>query len=283
MKTFQSSIIVLFASLVLLPALPQQEADAAPQIFRPRGKLIQRLRDDLNDGKPLIPPLFGDAEPAAKKPKTTAKKPTLAKSPQTGKTGKRPTPATREDVERQRRKAPTPAIGNGVNSKLTDQLPAEPSSVKTIGFGMIVRKVADSFVVTDVARGGNAAAEGVQRGDRIVAIGGAELMSLTEFEAIADAMRGGDRVEFEFDRKGKKNKAMVQFGTPEPPAADSDVAPSRLPATPTPVTTRRRLQDTYVPKPESSGLRSILEVEPAAGAGVKPVEDFDFPALNGPG
>lgn len=302
MKSLQPTLIAFLAIAFSAAMLPQENAAAAPQIFRPKGKLIQRLRDDLNDGRPFIPPVFGSEAGAddKTKQKTPAKKPTLAKRP-TAASANQPTPTAARKPGDFRPTRMTPAAESNSNGNANSRanqtarlprgadLPREPSVVKTKGFGMVVRKAGEAFVVADVVAGGNAAVEGVKRGDRILEIGGAELLSLTEFEAIADSMRGGDRVEFTLERRGKKTKSMVQFGTPAPLADDADVAPARLPQieTPTPAATRRRLQDNYVPPTGSGGLRSILESGtqpvPTPRTRVESMENFDFPALNGPG
>lgn len=304
MKSLQAAIIAFLAIATSVSCLPQENADAAPQIFRPKGKLIQRLRDDLNDGRPFIPPIFGSegSENEKSTQSKNAKKPTLAKRPE-AKATKSPTPASLRKPGDFRPSRMTPAAELDTNANRiarrnsqtngksglptgTD-LPREPSVVKTKGFGMVVRKAGENFVVADVVAGGNAATEGVQRGDRILEIGGAELLSLTEFEAIADSMRGGDRVEFTLERRGKKAKTMVQFGTPEPLADESDIAPAKLRPVPAPTSnaTRRTLQDRYVPPAGGDGLKSILESggTPIPRTRKQSNTDFDFPALNGPG
>jgi len=153
---------------------------------------------------------------------------------------------------------------------------------------MVIAKAGESFVVSQIDSRGNAASAGIRRGDGVLAIGGAKLLAIEEFDGIADAMSGGDRVEFEIARRGSKpEKVLVQYGQPEEideqeEAAKFDIAPSLEP-----LPTKRVLSDRYEP----SGLTSVydgaekpssvLTPSPAPSNRVESLGELDFPALDG--
>ena len=126
---------------------------------------------------------------------------------------------------------------------------------------MTISKVQDSIVIAEVIPGGNAAEAGLQRGDAILQVGGAKLLSIEEMDAIAKSMSGGDRVEFEFSRRGRKSKEFVQFGQPAPLPPPGD-APAIDPA--------------KTSASSNSQRRSIHDNQPAATSGLQSV--FDSPS-----
>jgi hypothetical protein len=272
MKSCLKNIPFLFAVVFAFGAFQVEDASA-------QGPIIRRMRETFNKGRPLLP-FVSDSE--LKKAEAPSKKPTPASKPQSRKT---PTPAT---------KAPTPAkqLEKFPNIKLesskSERSDRASQTVRSEGFGMVIEKAGESFVVSQVNPRGNAASAGVKRGDVVTGIGGAKLSAIEEFEGIADAMTGGDRVEFEVSRRGSKTqKFTVQFGQLEESneddqAAKFDVAPSA---------TKRSFSDRYVPAGDS-GLESVYDGAQKPSSIMTPtpapprnsiesLEELDFPALEG--
>ena len=117
-------------------------------------------------------------------------------------------------------------------------------------------------------------------------------VAIEEFEAIADAMGGGDRVEFSVSRRGSKPETVaVQFGEPEPVDEEEESAKFNVaPAKKSGSVTKRSFTDRYEP-PVGSGLKSVYEdsakpssvLKPSPAptpAGIRPLE-LDLPALDG--
>ena len=95
------------------------------------------------------------------------------------------------------------------------------SSSNSKGFGFAIRMDSnDALVVTAVDRAGNAAKEGLRRGDIVLEIGGIEATSVEEFDEISKVMNDGDQLEFKIKRSGREKNLDISFGkTPS-----SDVA-----------------------------------------------------------
>ena len=219
-----------------------QDVGAFFDKFVPRGKLIQKFRNEVNGGRPIIPdPFSRDETPTPVSAAEAAKK--LAAQRQGSATPNLAPPRTRLPVgngvptqNRQpsinanafvgtnRQRTQVPAAGQ--RSAAGQQAAAVAGAAERVdatrlkavkGFEMVVQSPREGvFVVTGVRPGGNAAEAGIQRGDRVTSIGGVELQSMTEYDEITKSMGGGDQLEFEIVRRDKKDKMLVQFG--EPPA-----------------------------------------------------------------
>ncbi|MEM7455165.1 MAG: PDZ domain-containing protein [Planctomycetota bacterium] len=106
-----------------------------------------------------------------------------------------------------------------------------PESSGPIGFGtdfgFEVEDRDDKVIVTRIRRGANADEAGLKNGDVILSVGGVEVGSAREFDEITSDMRQGDQMEFEFSRRGKEDKVLVQWGTtPDPEEYEDESAPS---------------------------------------------------------
>jgi len=277
------SVLVLFTVVFAMGAFSVEDAVG-------QGPIIRKMRERLNGGKPLLP--FVEDIEQSLKPEPPRKRPTPA--------AKSPTPATKKDSVRRTptpAKSPTPAVkAPQTNPTIKLQSPSAASSQieSAKGFGMMLQEQGESFVVSNIDPRGNAAAAGLRRGDVIENIGGAPIQVIEEFEAIAKAMKGGDRVEFEVSRRGSKpEKVIVQYGKPEPvKEVESnmiEIAPAEL--EPAPALTTRQVRDRYEPA-VGSGLNSVYDssdkpssvftptpVPPANK--VESLDDLDFPALDG--
>ena len=124
-------------------------------------------------------------------------------------------------------------------------------------------------------------------------VGGAPIKVLDEFEAIAKAMQGGDRVEYTVSRRGSKpGKVLVQYGKAKPvkEVVESKVDLSPIELKPAPVT---RVQPNRYEPTVGSGLSSVYEgtekpssvltptPAPTRSNRVESLSEFDFPALDG--
>ena len=275
MKSCLKNILFLIAVVFAFGAFQVEDASA-------QGPIIRKMREKLNNGRPLLP-FISDSE--LDKPKAPTKKPTLAAKPQPKKT---PTPATRAPTPaKQLEKFPRIKLDSGA-SAASNNSNRNSQIVRSEGFGMAIEKAGESFVVSQVNPQGNAASAGVMRGDIVTGIGGAKLTAIEEFEGIADAMSGGDRVEFDVSRRGSKTqKVIVQFGqldeSKEEESAKFEIAPS---------TTNRSFSDRYEPS-VGSGLESVYDgaqkpssiltptPAPTTSNRIESFEELDFPALDG--
>lgn len=298
---YWKSVFVLSAVFVSLGTLPVEEAAA-------QGPIIRKMRERLNGGRALLPFVDGVEEAtreamnrarASVRPSPPPRRPTPAANTRSSGSGtKTPTPATRQPTLAK----PEPTLANSKAKKNPTIKLQSPGQVPEVGkqtasskgFGMELRQVKESFYVGQIDPRGNAAQAGLRSGDLIEEIGGAPVKVVEEFEAIAKAMRGGDRVEFKVSRRGSRPaKIVVQYGQPAPVEADEkanpiDVAPLELDPLPT---VKRTTRDRYEPS-VGSGLRSVydgmekpssvLTPTPAPRANsVQSLGELDFPALDG--
>ena len=278
MKPCLKSVLILFAVVFAFGTFQVEDASA-------QGPIIRRMREKLNNGKPLLP-FIADLE--SETPKAPAKKPTPASKPTPAK--KSPTPAKTPTPAEKPQKYPRIKLESESASNSNS---AAQRSGRLNGFGMAIEEVGESFVVSQIDPRGNAASAGVKRGDVVTAIGGAKLMAVAEYDGIADAMSGGDRVEFEVSRRGSKSqKIVVQFGQPE--ERDDEDESGRFDVAPAldPVPTKRSFSDRYEPS-VGSGLRSIYDgtekpssiltptPAPPRSNRIESLKELDFPALDG--
>ena len=281
------STLVLFTVAFTMGSLPVEDASA-------QGPIVRKMRERLNGGKPLLP-FVGSIEqqlkpnPPQNRPTPAAKTPTPAGSKSS--VQRTPTPA----------KQPSPAAKRPQeNPTIKLRSPGQPSAASSqkesaTGFGMRLQEVGEAFVVGSVVPGGNAATAGLRRGDVIENVGGAPIQVIEEFEAIAKAMRGGDRVEFEISRRGSKpEKVIVQYGQPDPIDEDesNSIEISPMESAPSAASTQPQSTNRYEPA-VGSGLRSVYDSSekpssvftptpvPGSTNGVKSLGDLDFPALDG--
>lgn len=309
-KTFLIFAIVVSSSLSL-----QTESTQAQDGWRnvlPRGRLIKRLRDDLNGGKPFVRNPFSEPAPSqptrapskapTKAPSNKPRTPVTSPSRATGSASRIPSPAKQPPKPTIKLKSGT--VGSGVQgsgvrslndglnvngSSATASVPKEATVHNSKDFGMTVAKLKDSILISNVVAGGNAAEAGLQRGDVILGVGGAKLISIGEFDAIAESMRGGDRVEFEIARRGKKTKEFVQFGKPAP-IKPTDVAPAANPAgaqgsSSRGLNSQRRAIGDYksndpIEPLGGEGMQSILDSSPAAGSNRSGQIELELPPLD---
>lgn len=110
------------------------------------------------------------------------------------------------------------------------QRPIQPVGIGAAsGFGVIVQMAKNNdMVVTRVHPQGNAVKAGLKPGDIVKTVGSVKLTSIEEYDQITKDLRPGDQMEFEVVRRGRPEKALVQFGTvpAEPQIANSSTVPA---------------------------------------------------------
>ena len=234
LKMTVATVAITVASSLTGNAASAQDVGAFFDKLVPRGKLIQKFRDEVNSGRPIISdPFSRDEAPtpasAAEAAKRLAAQRQKLATPNLAAPQSRPTigngvsnpnrrPAVNSNAvsnaNRQRRQAPANGQQAAAIANAEDRVDA--TRLKAVaGFEMVVQSPREGvFVVSGVRPGGNAAKAGVQRGDRVTSIGGVELQSMTEYDEITKSMGGGDQLEFEIVRQGKPEKMLVQFGEP---------------------------------------------------------------------
>ena len=101
-----------------------------------------------------------------------------------------------------------------------DSIPTRSNAKATLGFGMLVELENDKLYVSRLEPDGNAANAGVRVGDRLVAGGGIDFESLSDYNGVGDILEDGDQLEFELERNGREKETMIVFGkAPEDQAA----------------------------------------------------------------
>lgn len=79
-------------------------------------------------------------------------------------------------------------------------------------FGIDLKEDESGLLVSQIAPGGNGMSAGLTINDKITSIGGAPLSYKSELVEIARLLSLGDQIEIEFERGGKTEKALLQYG-----------------------------------------------------------------------
>ncbi len=101
----------------------------------------------------------------------------------------------------------------GTNNTSTGQ--RDVRGTVALGVKLSPARSGNGLLVDQVAKGGPFAAAGIVAGDIITAFGGLEITSQEEFDDILSVLGLGDQIEIEYVRRGKSDKAFVQFGEPQ--------------------------------------------------------------------
>lgn len=189
------------------------------------GRIMRKIfgLDSEDEKKPQQP--SKSTRSSAKTPKGV-KTPTLAKKPSQN---SRPTQPLRAATPAQppkrdaRTRANVPTRTQADTARVPQQ-PTRSNAQATEGFGMRVEQRGESLVVRQIDGKGNAAEAGIKRGDIILNGGGVEFSTVDEFNQITEILKNGDQLEFEIERRGKKEKLLIQFG-------EASAAPENQPAT----------------------------------------------------
>lgn len=288
--------IVFFAALFALPMFGSEVFAQRPferlqrdlDSIRPRGRILRELfgNDDDDD----------DEKERAERERDRQRRPTRAGR----NAGPQPTPAG------QSRRNQTPPssdyYGRNPGNNAETREASHPSRLE-----ILVResKQPEGLIVEKINRTGAAWAAGIRQGDLIINVGGLKTTTRETIGEITGVLKDGDQIEFEYVRKGKKNKTLVQLGeAPEDRSQNAEVAPGTAPssnanlgqsssrrgATPnrnpratgnrnmSSVLDRSAMQSNRPDRQQLSGDRSNWQVQPPTSAGSRTLPPPSQPA-----
>jgi hypothetical protein len=243
MRTFQVLFVFAISALVF-----SGDSTAHGQLFG-NGRFLKRMKDRFDPAPPkpaAKPKTPKNATPQKSSSKSLAPKPAASRSATrsggpTPAGSNRKTPMVKPNASSKGRyeigssaldrQSPSPARQNynrpvELNAGANVDVVKQSSKRSTLGFGMLIELKKEKLIVTKLDPKGNAAEEGIKRGDEITAVGGVDIESLSEFNDITKIMRDGDQIEVGYARRGKKEKSYVQLGD-LPKQEESEVAPSK--------------------------------------------------------
>ena len=218
MKSSSLNLILTFAlAAFVFQSVGVQSADAQERTFG-NGRFLKRVFGDLvPQSEPVKAPTpalaakkgqLQASSPTARRPSQNAQ-PTLAdQSIRSRYTKPRSIQPDRSETDRA-------SINRLPKSPVTvdaDTIPTRSSAKATLGFGMLVEIKNDELLVSQLDPKGNAANAGVRVGDRLVAGGGIDFESLSDFNGIGDILEDGDQLEFEVKRGGREKEMVINFG-----------------------------------------------------------------------
>jgi hypothetical protein len=260
---------LLLAALFVtfMPVADQLQAQTSN---KNRGRLFQRLREDLFGGNESAP----RASTAQSQGRQQGQpQPTHPQDQYSG----QPQAENNQSVMNTRNSTRGRASNSSQNApqrfRLSDD-PGQPDpSVATAqsgrnnrrgghnkGFGMTVAGGSSGgLVVAHVDPNGNAYQAGVRRGDRILELGGIEASDEKEFQEIEAAMADGDQLELRLRRGGKENKVLVLFGEDVVPSTgDAERNPESVSTGQDAFSERTATYD-FAPPATDGTMRSVLD------------------------
>jgi len=219
MKYSSLNLICTFAlAATVFQSVGVQSVDAQERMFG-NGRFLKRVFSDL------APPSASAKQPtpasAVKKGQlqpnqpTAAQRPSRNAQPTLANQSNRPRNASPRSIQPARSDANRASINRLPKSPATvdaDSIPTRSNAKSTLGFGMLVELQNDKLYVSKMDPKGNAATAGVRIGDRLVAGGGIDFESLSDYNGIGDILEDGDQLEFEVERNGREKEMMIVFG-----------------------------------------------------------------------
>lgn len=235
-------LIALFSMLLMTDSVEAQ-----------RGRLLQKLREDVFGAKPNEPTRSSEAQ-------QTTRVPTPANGYSNRNDGYR-SPQGQRNPQAYRGSQPLRSPQAQRGQQPTRNQPRSTAASGRSGFGFEVSMSgSDKIFVSRVDPRGNAAEAGIRRGDEVVEIGGIESKSTEEFEEIVKVMQPGDQMEFSVARGGSKKKITVQFGElPDVDPSQISSSPDTSAAPARQSTSGSRRYDFAPPANIDSRSRSVLE------------------------
>lgn len=219
-RRIKFSLIAITCFGVINPAIAG--ADNPLDKLIPRGTFFKKLKKEIAEefggdkSKTPTPALRpNDRRPTPAAPRTNA-----GRDAQSQQLRRKSEVATRP-LPPMRNARPTNTSATGPTQRLI-----APSKIgAATGFGVIVQTAKNNdLVVTRVHPQGNGVQAGLRPGDILKTVGGVDLTSIEEYDQITKGLGGGDQMEFEVVRRGRKEKAMVTYGTIPADPADPAVA-----------------------------------------------------------
>ncbi len=219
MKYSSLNFICTFAlATIVFQSVGVQSVDAQERMFG-NGRFLKRVFGDL--APQPAPAKQPTPASAAKKGQLQSRQPTAAQRPSQNaqptlaNQSVRPRSANPRSIQPARSDASHASINRLPKSPATvdaDSIPTRSNAKATLGFGMLVELRNDKLYVSKMDPKGNAAIAGVRVGDRLVAGGGIDFESLSDFNGIGDILEDGDQLEFEVERNGREKEMMIVFG-----------------------------------------------------------------------
>jgi len=165
------------------------------------GRFLKRVFGDITS--PSASAKQSKLAPPAKKLPFQPSQPTAARRPQNA----QPTLASK--TSRPHSPRAIQPDSSDTNQASINRLPKSSATVEN-----------DKLYVSRLEPDGNAANAGVRVGDRLVAGGGIDFESLSDYNGVGDILEDGDQLEFELERNGREKETMIVFGkAPEDQAA----------------------------------------------------------------
>jgi len=208
MKYAPLNFICTFAlTTIFLQSIDVQSVDAQERMFG-NGRFLKRVFGDLSPSSESAKAPTPAA--AAKKGQLQSKQPTAAHRP-----SQNAQPTLANHSQRSRSAKPRsiqPRLPKSPAAADAQSIPTRSNAKATLGFGMLVQLKKERLYVSQLDPKGNAANAGVRIGDRLVAGGGIDFESLSDFNGIGDILEDGDQLEFEVERNGREKEMMIVFG-----------------------------------------------------------------------
>ncbi len=244
-RILQVSLIVLLAPAFCQAQGRWDKFQQKMEEFRPKGKLIQQIKDGL-EGEASDD--NANSNPATQQSKAAAKPVGQAQS-----NSSRRVPAKQvsgRSILNTARKLPSGDVVLGIQ--------VDPAFLP-----------AQRLVISEVEADSPAHKAGIRTGDQITSIGGISTNSLKALDGVLNSLNAGDQVVIEFVRNRKAEKTLVRFEKPVAAPRNSlenqlESGVAELPPTPD-------VLDTSVTSPGASpseGLHSVLSATPNANLAI---------------
>jgi len=206
MKSSSFNFFCTFAlATIIFQSVGVQSVDAQQRMFG-NGRFLKRVFGDITS--PSASAKQSKLAPPAKKLPFQPSQPTAARRPQNA----QPTLASK--TSRPHSPRAIQPDSSDTNQASINRLPKSSATV------VLVELKNDKLYVSRLEPDGNAANAGVRVGDRLVAGGGIDFESLSDYNGVGDILEDGDQLEFELERNGREKETMIVFGkAPEDQAA----------------------------------------------------------------
>lgn len=224
MKSSTFNFFFTFAlATIIFQSVGVQSVDAQQRMFG-NGRFLKRVFGDITS--PSASAKQSKLAPPAKKLPFQPSQPTAARRPQNAqptlasKTSRPHSPRAIQPDSSDTNQASINRLPKSSATVDADSIPTRSNAKATLGFGMLVELENDKLYVSRLEPDGNAANAGVRVGDRLVAGGGIDFESLSDYNGVGDILEDGDQLEFELERNGREKETMIVFGkAPEDQAA----------------------------------------------------------------
>ncbi len=119
----------------------------------------------------------------------------------------------KKSEDKQDERTPTLAEPRGDRHQPVSDIGPAEYAPQILGVALQESKDGSGLIITQLSSRGAAHAAGLRRGDQIIAVGGTEVQTTEDLTHVIGILKAGDQIEFEIVRQGKRQTAMVQFGS----------------------------------------------------------------------